>query len=330
MKKKIFIWCSDIDKFTGEGILANKFINDLKKYNPKLKIVVKNVPQKKIILLRKIFGNITDRLILPIFGVIVLWFLFISKKNKKICFVNYLPLWNFLIFIFLPPKTILGPVTGGGKILKGSFYDFLLRKILLNFFYEISILFINLRYKKVLFSTDLLKNKFKSINKVYFNYVLKDFHYKDLKEKRIYDLIFYIRKHRNKRTDIILKLINKLKNNYKIITFGETINNYKIKNLGKINKKKLNLLLQKTKYSLLSPENKYSLFSLDCLSNGVKVFYNKDDIPLNETKNNMIPLNYNNFNYLLNAIKKKLNKPYSKPKQITFDKNRKFQTYFKF
>ena len=51
MKKKIFVWCSDVDKFTGEGILANKFINDLKKYNPKLKIVVKNVPQKKIILL---------------------------------------------------------------------------------------------------------------------------------------------------------------------------------------------------------------------------------------------------------------------------------------
>ena len=31
MKKKIFVWCSDVDKFTGEGILANKFINDLKK-----------------------------------------------------------------------------------------------------------------------------------------------------------------------------------------------------------------------------------------------------------------------------------------------------------
>ena len=40
-------------------------------------------------------------------------------------------------------------------------------------------------------------------------------------------------------------------------------------------------------------------------------------------------LNYNNFNFLLKAIKK-LNKPYSKPKQITFDKNRKFLTYFKF
>ena len=170
-------------------------------------------------------------------------------------------------------------MTGGGKILDGSFYDFLIRKILLNFFCEISILFINLRYKKILFSTDLLKNKFKAFKKVYFNYVLKDFQFRNLKKKREYDLIFYIRAHRNKRSDIILKLINNLKNNYKIITFGETINVRKIRNLGKINKKKLFPLLQRTKYSFLSPENKYSLYSIDCLSNGVKVFYNKEDNP---------------------------------------------------
>ena len=103
-----------------------------------------------------------------------------------------------MIFILLPPKTILGPVTGGGKILSGSLYDFVLRKILLNFFYEISILFINIRYKKILFSTELLKSKFKSLNNVYYNYVLKDFKYKDLNQKRVYDIIFYIRRHRNK------------------------------------------------------------------------------------------------------------------------------------
>ena len=304
MKKKIFVWCSDVDKFTGEGILANKFINDLKKFNPKLKLVIKSLTPKKTLLLRRIFGKIADRLIVPLYGLIVLWHIFLFKRNKEICFINYLPLWNFLIFIFLPPKTILGPVTGGGKILDGSFYDFLIRKILLNFFYEISILFINLRYKKILFSTDLLKNKFKALNEVYFNYVLKDFQFRDLKKKREYDLIFYIRAHRNKRSDIILKLINNLKNNYKIITFGETINVRKIRNLGKINKKKLFPLLQRTKYSFLSPENKYSLYSIDCLSNGVKVFYNKDDIPIKETKKNMIPLNYNNLNLLVKVVKK--------------------------
>ena len=79
MKKKIFVWCSDVDKFTGEGILANKFINDLKKFNPKLKLIVKIYPQKNNIV-KKNFGKITDRLIVPLYGLIVLWHIFIFKK----------------------------------------------------------------------------------------------------------------------------------------------------------------------------------------------------------------------------------------------------------
>ena len=329
MKKNFFIWCSDIDKLSGEGILANKFIKDLKKYNPELNFIIKNISQKKTMFLRKIFGKISDRLIIPMCGVITLWLIYIFKKNMKICFVNYLPLWNFLIFIFLPPKTILGPVTGGGKVLKGSFYNFLLRKIILNIFYEISIKFINLRYKKILFSTDLLKDKFKSLNKVYDNYVLKDFKYKDLKKKRIYDLVVYLRGHKNKRTDLIIRLLNRLGDQYKIATIGKTVNHKKIKNFKKISRKKLFFVLQKTKYSFLSPENKYSFYSLDCLSNGVHVFYNKDDTPLKQTRNNMTALDYNNFKTFLKIVKKKLDKSYSKPKKIKFDKNEKFLSYFK-
>ena len=33
-------------------------------------------------------------------------------KGNKICYINYLPIWNFLIFVVLPKKTILGPITG--------------------------------------------------------------------------------------------------------------------------------------------------------------------------------------------------------------------------
>ena len=72
------------------------------------------------------------------------------------------------------------------------------KKNFIEFFLRNSILFINIRYKKILFSTELLKSKFKSLNNVYYNYVLKDFKYKDLNQKRVYDIIFYIRRHRNK------------------------------------------------------------------------------------------------------------------------------------
>ena len=36
MKKIVYIWCCDKNHNSGEGILANKFIQDLKKYNPEM------------------------------------------------------------------------------------------------------------------------------------------------------------------------------------------------------------------------------------------------------------------------------------------------------
>jgi hypothetical protein len=34
-EKEIYIWACDLDKFRGEGILANEFIKDLRKYSKK-------------------------------------------------------------------------------------------------------------------------------------------------------------------------------------------------------------------------------------------------------------------------------------------------------
>ena len=39
--------------------------------------------------------------------------------------MNYLPLWNPLLFILMPPNTILGPITGGSKFLKKPLSYFL-------------------------------------------------------------------------------------------------------------------------------------------------------------------------------------------------------------
>ena len=53
-------------------------------------------------------------------GIIYCWNKFF--KNENTCYVNYLPLWNFLIFIFLPPNTILGPITGGANFQNRNLY----------------------------------------------------------------------------------------------------------------------------------------------------------------------------------------------------------------
>ena len=136
MKKKIYIWCSDRNKNSGEGILANKFINDLRKINSNYTYRIKSPKNNKFNFLRKILGINFERLIVPISGVIYLWFVYLFKKNKKLCYVNYLPLWNFIIFLLLPPKTILGPVTGGSRFLKKPLINFIVRNYIFKFFFQ--------------------------------------------------------------------------------------------------------------------------------------------------------------------------------------------------
>jgi len=54
--------------------------------------------------------SIFAKYILPFYGVILLWGHYL--KNEKISYINYLPAWNFLLILLLPPRTIIGPVTG--------------------------------------------------------------------------------------------------------------------------------------------------------------------------------------------------------------------------
>ena len=328
MRKKIFIWCSDIQKNNGEGVLANKFITDLKKYNKNYIFEIKTVSLGYTKFLRNIFGSIADRFIFPFSGVMYLWFIFIFKNKKKICYVNYLPLWNFLLFILLPPKTILGPITGGSKYLKKPYLNYFLRQIVLNFFCILSVKILKLRQKKLLFSTDLLKYKFNNFKKIKFNYVFKDFKYVDKNQNRKFDIIFYLRSHKNKNTLLNINLANSLSKKFNVVTIGEKIKNKNIINLGNINKNDLYNILQKTKYSLISAENIYSFFAVDCLSNGVHVFYHNASKPLINLKKNMTPVDYYRQDLLKKLLEKKLKKNFQKQKKIIFKSNKDFSEYF--
>ena len=318
-KKQIFIWCCDLNKSTGEGILANKFINDLKLFNQKLKFNI-NKPSKQKNILIKRFLN-------PLFGVIYLWKIFFIKKNKIICYVNYLPLWNFFLFCFLPPNTLLGPITGGSLYNKKSLINYILRKYILNIFNQIGVLILNIRHKQLLFSTDLLK---KTINndKHYFNYVLKDLEIKKKKVKKKYDLIFYLNEHKNKDTNLQIKLANNLSSNFKVITVGRKIKNSKIKNLGYLPRNNLLKILEKTKFAFLSPENLYSLFAVDSICSNTNIFFNKDNDYKSQNMKGVNYLNYNNFNKLISQINKQLRKKFIfKVKIANLEKN--FSSYFK-
>ena len=119
-------------------------------------------------------------------GILYCWKYFFN--NKKIYYINFLPLWNFLIFLLLPPNSNIGPITGGAKFVKNSSF---IRRYLFPFFYKISEIIVIKRNFDLIFSTDLLKKFFKkkTIKKSSFNFIVKNFEYKK-KKLEIKILIF--------------------------------------------------------------------------------------------------------------------------------------------
>ena len=304
MKKNIFyFWASDLRENSGEGILANHFLTDVKKFYKKSILINTN----KNINDHHTFFN---KYILNFLGVIKLWKYYF--KGYKIIYVNYLPIWNFFIFFTLPPKTIFGPITGTLLYNKESLLNYIYRGFLLNIFVNISLFIIFLRKKKILFSTELLKYNIKKnkYTKCYFNYVLQTFSgFWDKKNKKKIDFLIYNRDHKNKNNNLIEKFIKNLHIKYKVAVVGKPINLTNVQNVGYISRDKLRSLLENTKYTFGSSENLYTLFVLDAISKGVFIFYDKR-LEIYNTQiryNKMLALDYNNISNSIKYIKRKIN-----------------------
>jgi len=284
---KYYCWASDFSDRTGEGNLARLFI---KKNYPNNNYQIYTINNIKI-LNYKYFS--------PLIGLILCWYLFI--KGKKVVYLNYLPLWNCILFIFLPPKTIFGPITGGAYYKK----EFFIRKFFFPLAYKISEFFLNLRNIKIYFSTELLKKYlfYSTIRKSNFNYVL-NYYKKQVSQHKEIDFLIYYRIHKNKESLFPYNLIERLKLlNFKIHIVGDFLNNTSVINHGYLNNKNVNKLLSKTLYSIASEENIYSLFTIECLNNNVKVIVNhKHKKQIKFLKKKFIFLNFNTF-YELNRLK---------------------------
>ena len=285
-KKKIFVWTCDYSESTGEGKLARLFLKKMKKKN-NIHFILN---QKK---------RIKQKYLSTISGIIFCWEKFL--KNENVCYLNYLPFWNFLIFSFLPPKTILGPITGGANYSRSNLLSYFLRGIIFPLFYKISEFSINLRQADLVFSTDLLKKYLskKTIKKSNFNFVVKNFFFKrNIKRRKKIDFLIYYRKHRNKVTFFPYNLIKKLiKLKFKVHVVGDKLNMPSIKNYGYIPSKRLSYLQSLTKYTIISDENPYSFFILECISKNVKIITKKNMIEnLALPKKNFVKLNYESLN----------------------------------
>lgn len=295
-KKKLYCWVSDYSNITGEGNLARFYIKKILKEE----FIVKISFNSKNLILKKINNY---RYLSPLIGIIYCWYYFL--KSEKVAFINYLPLWNFILFIFLPPGTILGPITGGALFKKKIDFNFVLRKFIFYIFYKISEFFLNLRGKNFYFSTNLLRiflSK-KTVKKNNFNFV-KKLIFKKKRIKKDIDFLIYYRDHKNKKSMFNYKFLKFLEEkNLKIIIVGKKFKSKNIKNLGKISNKKLNYLLSKTKYTLSSNENLYSLFNIECINNNVRIFADKNlKRFLRDNIKDFIFVDFNNLKKINNLI----------------------------
>ena len=92
IKKKIYIWCCDFNTNSGEGIIANKFVKDLKKYNKRYLINIKiSKSNKKTYFLNALYTHILG---LYIYGKFIL-----QKKIKMfvMLIIYHCGIFNFLV-----------------------------------------------------------------------------------------------------------------------------------------------------------------------------------------------------------------------------------------
>jgi len=340
MKKfDIFIWASDYEEFTGEGLLARCFVENYF-FNSNLKIKILSnygiyfYKHKIITVKKKKYTNTwITKYFSPFLGIIYIWFYYI--KGKKVCYLNYLPLWNFFIFLLIPKNTILGPITG--LLYENKIYNLntFIRKIFFPFFYFLSLKIIFWRFKNLIFSTSNLKNVIKKnkIKNCLFNFCYLFFKKRKIIQKDI-DFIFYIKKHPLKFNYLYQFAIKQLvSRGFKIVVVGDKFDYPKVDNYVNLPRSRLLKILDRTRYTIASNENFFSLFTLDSLASGLFVFYNQQRFFNNYNINNFIPLKFSDHNYSMNKIinftKKELSSSTKLAENFFYEQNYKIRKRLK-
>jgi hypothetical protein len=305
IKHDVFVWASDFEDYRGEGRLARVFIKNISKRFRK-SFLIKTpgstyfVHREKIIVVnkKKFSLNFFNKYIIFFYGVFLIWKNYINKK--QVVYLNYLPFWNFVILLLLPSKTILGPITGGSYYQNVNIFEKCIRKFIFPLAYYFSEFIILVKFKRAIFSTELLK---KFIFNVYrkrfiFNAVLLAYSEKSIIKKKNIDFLIYYRNHTTKNPFFFRNIIIKLKKlNYSMVVFGDRINVPGVVSYTKISREKLLILLNKSRSTIISNENFYSLFCIDSISFGLSIFYDEIIKPkvffFNKSK--FIPLDFTNI-----------------------------------
>ncbi len=304
--KKYYAWACDFDANSGEGKLSREF---LKFFYSKKKIKVLNLetPYKYylfknrryfVLKKKKFFKNsFLKKYLTPYIGVYKLYIQKIIYK-KKIIYLNYLPIWNFILFLILPKKTFLGPITGSDIFAKKNDFNNQFRKFFFPIFNFFSKSLIKNRLKNI-FSTNLInyshKNNIKNFQLIYF---LNRNSKKHIYKNKSIDCLFYYRKHPNKNQENYFEFLKKMRKNGKNIKIcGDKHNFFGNDNLGYLSEKKLYNVLSKSKFILASYENPISFFVQDALLNNVSIIFDLNNKKIiTQYFKNCVFLNFSSIN----------------------------------
>ena len=272
------------------------------------KFNLKKITELKKLNLSQINQSLFHKYLGPLIGILFCWINYFL--GHKIIYLNYLPFWNIPIFLFLPPGTVLGPITGSKYFGQINNFSALIRKFIFPMLYYLNSFILRFRFKKVIFSTNLLRDYLPNNRKFFFNFVLTFIKENKYRNKNfLFDIVFYYRKHNTKNSKKIFDIINLLSKKYKICIFGDKLEIDGCKNYGRINNDKVKKLLDKSKVTFASSENLFSIFVIEALNKNVHILYDKTFFSYNELKNNdlIIPINFKNKKKTLLIIDKIIN-----------------------
>lgn len=321
--KNYYIWACDFSESSGEGVLAREYlyfflkrkkISRAKIETPygyyKFKMDQFKQSKKNFFLMNSFF----NKYITPFIGVYKLC-VNSNLSGSRTIYINFLPIWNFILFLIIPKRTIIGPITGSDYYIKTNNINNKIRKFFFPLFNFISKSIIKNK-NKIIFSTNLVNynhpNAIKNFQLIYF--LNRKVSNKKVKKK--IDYLFYYRNHPNKNQKNFFKFLKIMKDNGNTIKIcGDMLDDFKNENLGFLKKKKLNKLLSETKFIIASSENPISFFVQQAILNNVSIIFDTQNKDLVKRYYE----NYNLFNFsTINNLNVKKNN--LKFKKITFKK----------
>lgn len=313
-KHTTYIWSCEFEKSSGEGLLANEFIKYYIKFNINSKIILETPYFKYFILKGKIVKKFNlkkniwfnYKYFTPFLGVAKI--IRQSYIVDSVIYLNYLPIWNFLLFLLLPAKTILGPITGSDAKNNINSIKQIARNILLPFFIFFSKKIIKRKFRNIIFSTNLIKK----INLIHYikNFSLIYLLSKSNRKKvfKDIDLVYYFRHHSNKFLKKEIYLLHKLiKLKFKILFCGDSLNEFSklnINSLGYVTEAKLSVLLDRCKFVIAPLENPHSFFVQKSILSNVHIIFRKSQIKfIKNIYKSYSVIDFDNKNILQSTIK---------------------------